>query len=324
MKAVLASNLTLPWSASLADEKRFRLIVAICIVLALAISFTVPFITLPEPDRIQVEKIPPRLAKLLLEKKKIEPPKVTAPKPAKPEKPKLEEKKPKTEKKPEPKPKAEAKPKVETKPKPPVKPKRDITEIRKKVSNTGVLAMQDMLADLREIQPTAALKTTKPLQTTGTTERAKAPSVLLAKASKGSGGIDTSKLSRSASDSELAGRELTTVTSEIEAIEVATAAESDSRGRSEASIKKVLRANYNAIYTAYQRELRRNPLLKGKVLFRIVIEPDGSVSECTVIDSELGQPKLERKLALRIKRINFGAEDVETTTIDFPIAFLPG
>ncbi len=326
MKAALASNITLPWSASLADEKRFRRIVAACVVLALAISFTMPFVTLPEPDRKQVEKIPPRLAKLLLEKKKIEPPKVKAPKPPKPEKPKLEEKKAKAEKKPEPKPKPKPEKKPEPKPKPVAKPKpkRDIAEIRKKVSKAGVLAMQDMLADLRESQPISALKTTKPLQTTGTTERAMAPSVLMAKASKGSGGIDTSKFSRSTSDSELAGRELTTVTSEIEAIEVATAPESDSRGRSEEDIKRILRANYNSIYTAYQRELRRNPLLKGKILFHIVIEPDGSVSECTVLDSELGHAKLERKLALRIKRINFGAEDVETTTIDFPIAFLPG
>ncbi|HHJ81171.1 MAG TPA: AgmX/PglI C-terminal domain-containing protein [Candidatus Tenderia electrophaga] len=184
--------------------------------------------------------------------------------------------------------------------------------------------MQDMLADLRESQPIAALKTTKPLQTAGTTERAKAPSILTAKASRGSGGIDTSKFSRSASDNELAGRESTTVTSEIEEMVVASAPEQDSRGRSEEDIKRILRANYNAIYTAYQRELRRNPLLKGKVLFHIVIEPDGSVSECSIMDSELNHPKLERKLALRIKRINFGAEDVETTTIDFPIAFLPG
>ena len=326
MKAALAQNLILPWSASIADEKRFRRIVAICVILALAISLTLPLIILPEPDRLQVEKIPPRLAKLLLEKKKVEPPKVEAPKPPKPEKPKLEEKKPepkpkpKPEKKPEPKPK----PKPEAKPEPKPKPKRDVAEIRKKVSNAGVLAMQDMLADLRESQPIETLKSTKPLQTAGTTERAMAPSILTAKASKGSGGIDTSKFNRSASDNELAGRELSTVTSEIAEIEVATGPANESRGRSEDEIARIMRANYNVIYSIYQRELRKNPLLSGKVIFRLIIEPDGSVSDCQVIDSELGNPKLERKLALRIKRINFGAKDVETTTIDFPIAFLPG
>ena len=198
MKAVLASNITLPWSASLADERRFRRIVAICVALALILCFTLPFISLPKTDRLEAEKIPPRLAKMLLEKKKIEPPKVEAPKPPEPEKPKPEEKKPepKAEKKPEPKP--EPKPKAKPKPKP--KPKRDVAEIRKKVSNAGVLAMKDMLADLRESQPIATLKTTKPLQTAGTQERAMAPSVLTAKASKSSGGIGTSKFGRTASN----------------------------------------------------------------------------------------------------------------------------
>ena len=321
MKAVLASNITLPWSASLADEKRFRRIVAICVVLALILSLTLPFISLPERDRLEAEKIPPRLAKMLLEKKKVVPPKVEAPKPPEPEKPKLEEKKP--EPKPEPKPEKKPEPKPVKKPEPKPKPKRDVAEIRKKVSNAGVLAMADMLADLRESQPIETLKSTKPLQTEGTQERAMTQSVLVAKASKGSGGIDTSNFSRSASDNELAGREMSTVTSEIAEMEVATGPASDIRGRSEDEIARIMRANQGVIFTNYQRALRKNPLLQGKVVFRIVIEPDGSVSECTILDSELGDPKLERKLALRIKRINFGAKDVETTTIDFPIDFLP-
>ena len=94
-------------------------------------------------------------------------------------------------------------------------------------------------------------------------------------------------------------------------------------GRSLDEITKVMTANQTAFFTVYQRELRKNPTLKGKVVFKIVIEPDGSVSECSVIDSELVNPGLERKLALRIKSINFGAKDVETTSVDFPIDFLP-
>lgn len=99
--------------------------------------------------------------------------------------------------------------------------------------------------------------------------------------------------------------------------------EQESRYRSEKDINRTLRANHNTIHTAYQRGLRRNPLLKGKTLFHIVIEPDGSVSECSIISSGLGRPKLERELVQRIKHINFGAEDVETTATDFPITFLP-
>lgn len=320
MKAVLPYNIELPWSSSPRVERRFRIIVAVCLIVALIMSLAFPFINVPETDRFEVEKIPPRLAKMLLEKKKVEPPKVEPPKPPEPEKPKVEKKKP------EPKPKAakpKPAPKPETKPKP--KPKRTVEQIRKKVSNAGVLAMKDMLADLREEQPVKALtKKTKPLQTGGSKERTMARSVLVAKATKGSGGIDTSHFSRNSSDTELAGRETTTVTSDIEQMEVAAAPPPDeAHGRSEDEIKKTMMANYSAIDSIYQRALRKNPFLQGKVLFHIVIEPDGSVSACSIIESELGDKRLDHKLVLRIKRINFGAKDVETTSIDFPINFLP-
>ncbi len=317
MKAVLPYNAALPWSSSPEVERRFRIIVAACLVLALIMSLIFPFIDLPERDRVEAEQIPPRLAKMLLEKKKAGPSTAEPSKPVGSEKPKIEEKKP------EPRPEVE-KPKPEPKPEPEPKPKRSAEEIREKVASTGVLAMKDMLADLRESQPVDTLKqAAKPLQTEGAGERAMGRSVLMAKAGKGSGGIDTTRFNRNASDNELAGRETTTVTSEIEAIGVATGPVQDTHGRSEDEIKKTMMANYSAIDSIYQRALRKNPFLQGKVLFRIVIEPDGSVSECTVLESELNDESLERKLALRIKRIDFGAKDVETTSIDFPINFLP-
>lgn len=316
---VLPTTYSLPWSATAKDENRFRALVVGALVLALIFSFIIPSIELPKVDRIEAEKVPPRLAKMLLEKKKIEPPKVEPPKPEpEPEKPKPEEKKP--DPKPEPKPKP--KPKPVDKPKP--KPKKDVEAARKKAASVGVLAMQDMLADLREAQPVEALKKTKDLQTGGSEERVVSRSVLVAKAGKSSGGIDTSKFSRSGGNTQLAGRTATEVTSDIEAIETAEPIrEENQRGRSLDEIARIMNANYAGIFTVYQRALRKNPLLQGKVVFKMTIDPSGKVTDCKVIESQLNDPKLERKLALRIKSINFGAKDVEVTTIDFPIDFLP-
>jgi outer membrane biosynthesis protein TonB len=323
-----ASIPALPWTASQADERRFRIIVSTTIILALIFSFIMPLIELPKKERTEVEKLPPRLAKMLLEKKKKPvPPKVKAPVPKK-EKPKVKEKKP--DKKPEPKPKAapkkpevKPKPKAEVKPKP--KPKPDPEAARKKAASAGVLAMQDMLADLREAQPVAAVKSTKRLQTSGTKQSVKARSILVAKASKGSGGIDASKFARTSGGADLSGRDVTEVDSNIENIVASDDTEDvvETGGRSLAEIQRVIEANKAAIFSIYQRALRKNPSLQGKVVFKLIIEPSGIVSECQITSSELGDSKLERKLTLRLKRINFGAKDVETTHLDYPINFLP-
>jgi outer membrane biosynthesis protein TonB len=82
-------------------------------------------------------------------------------------------------------------------------------------------------------------------------------------------------------------------------------------------------ANKNAIYAIYNRALRSNPALEGKMVFKIAIEPSGKVSEASVVSSELNDPALERKLLARIRLINFGAKDVLRTQLEYSFDFLP-
>jgi len=70
--------------------------------------------------------------------------------------------------------------------------------------------------------------------------------------------------------------------------------------------------------------LRRDPTLRGKILMRITIEPDGSVSMCKVESTDLASPELVKKIVERVRRFNFGPkEDVQRMTILYPIDFLP-
>jgi outer membrane biosynthesis protein TonB len=104
-----------------------------------------------------------------------------------------------------------------------------------------------------------------------------------------------------------------------------TGADASSQGgRSEASIRQTLEANKSSLYTLYNRALRANPLLKGKVVFELVIQPDGSVAQVNVIESELNDERLERQLQLRLQAVNFGAAEVAPTRSQWTIAFLPG
>src|SRR5215469_14185708 len=79
-----------------------------------------------------------------------------------------------------------------------------------------------------------------------------------------------------------------------------------------------------SFYRLYNRELRNNPSLKGQMVLRLTIEPDGSVSMCVLHSSDMNDPDLAAQVVDRVKTINFGAkEGVQAVTITYPIDFLP-
>jgi hypothetical protein len=79
-----------------------------------------------------------------------------------------------------------------------------------------------------------------------------------------------------------------------------------------------------SFYRLYNRELRNNPALKGQMVLRLTIEPDGGVSMCVLQKSDMDAPDLAAQVVDRVKTINFGAkEGVQAVTIVYPIDFLP-
>ncbi len=79
-----------------------------------------------------------------------------------------------------------------------------------------------------------------------------------------------------------------------------------------------------ALYRIYNRELRKNPTLQGKMVLRLTIEPDGNVSACSVDSSDMDAPSLNESISARVRKFNFGAKDgVPSVTILYPIDFLP-
>jgi hypothetical protein len=95
-------------------------------------------------------------------------------------------------------------------------------------------------------------------------------------------------------------------------------------GRTDEEIQIVFDRYKAALYRIYNQELRKDPTLRGKILMRISIEPDGAVSLCKVESTELASPELVDKIVERIRRFNFGPkEGVQKVTILYPIDFLP-
>ena len=98
---------------------------------------------------------------------------------------------------------------------------------------------------------------------------------------------------------------------------------SDKASRSREEIEIVFDRNKGAIYALYNRALRRDPILQGKLVLRLTIAPNGAVTMCEVVSSDLENGELERKLVARIKMFKFVARDVAPITTAKPIDFFP-
>ena len=319
-------NLELPWSSSIDDDKRFTQILSGFLAAMVVASALVTLVNLPEVTRAEKEKLPPQLARVVLEKQELPPPKPIEP--PKPE-PKPEEKKPEpkpVEKKPEPKP--------VVKPKEPVKappPKEALEKAREQAANSGVMQFKDDLAEMRDMMQTSAVETAATTVTNSTGEAAQLDRAMITSgAKKASGGINTAALSRDTGGSALSGRETTKVTSNLaegtKKSNQATAGNSDGAGgaaRSEEEIRKIMNQHKGAIDLIYNRALRQNAALQGKMVVKIVIDPNGRIVEASLVSSELGDPDLEAKILQRIKLITFPASNVIRTTLNQAFDFFP-
>lgn len=313
MRRDYADNLVLPWSKVSSESTRFWAIVLILFILILPVAFIIPTVQLPEKERSQLEALPPQLAKVIIEKKKVEPKPKEEPKPPKKEEPEKKPEEVKKEPKPEPKPKPKPKPKIKKTP-----PKKAVEEARKVAEASGLLALQDDLADMRASLDTSSLTSTPNM--VAKTMAAKATAVDAGSALRGSGGVDTSSMAVPAETVALTQRE-GTVLEETEVEKRTAQAKKKGNERSSGNIRRVFDQNKSSLFTVYHRALRKDPSLEGKLVLKLTIEPSGAVSACEVVSSDLDAPSLERKIVSRVKLFNFGAQSVSAKTITYPIDF---
>jgi TonB family protein len=93
--------------------------------------------------------------------------------------------------------------------------------------------------------------------------------------------------------------------------------------RSIEEIKLVFERNKGAIYSMYQRALRDDPSLQGKVVLELKIAPSGEVLNVRILSSELKNAELENRLRTRVQSFDFGAKDVAEIVVSWPVDFLP-
>ncbi len=80
--------------------------------------------------------------------------------------------------------------------------------------------------------------------------------------------------------------------------------------RDVAEVSAIVYRHSQAIQYCYERELKRNPDLKGKVVVRFTILPNGTVTNAQIVTSTLGNENVERCILSRVSRWDdFGVID---------------
>jgi outer membrane biosynthesis protein TonB len=295
------SPMVMPWSRQGDDERRFRKLLFIIMMITIFLGGIVPLLKSPV-DKTKEAVVPERIAQLV--KKKQEPKPV--------------EQKPleKTDKKDE---------KIPSKQTP-----AETQKARAVAETKGVLAFKNNFADMIEDSPSnlgaqARISNSGKAAAGDPSQR----SMIVSQATGGSGGINTSNLSRQGTGG--GGKGISGVN--FARVESATGAGvADDRplskgtgpSRTDEEIQIVFDRYKAALYRIYNKELRNDPTLRGKMVLRITIQSDGSVTACSVKSTDLASPALSKEIVERVLKFNFGVkEGVPALTILYPIDFLP-
>jgi len=314
----------MPWARGYEEDDRFNKALGISMAASIALAIILSSIALPIVERNAVIEIPERVAKLVRQE---------LPKPPTPvEQPVIEEPEPEIE--PEPQLAEEVPPEVvpESAEEPVVAaaPQQDSKE---QVKSKGILAFRDSFASSAMLKPTAQLGSQARVRAagedaTGRPER----SMVTTLAPGSSGGINLSDISRDVGGGGggdgLGGVQVSRVASTIGGGGGGTGDRPMSggafAGRTDEEIQIVFDRYKAALYRLYNRELRKDPTLRGQMVLKLTIEPDGSVSFCTLQSSDMDAPTLADQVVERVTTFDFGAkEDIVAITIVYPIDFLP-
>ena len=232
---------------------------------------------------------------------------------------------------------------------------------RRKVAGIGLLAMNNDIQELHGAPMAVQLAPVKQGPGVGTGvgvgvgagNEAGVPvrSLITSNATNGSGGINTAGYSSNTGGGGLAGRSTTMVEGVIGGGGGGGAGGGGARGRGDGTgsgigggggaggslqkggsgkasraiedVRLVFERNKGSIYAIYNRALRDEPSLQGKVVLKLTIAPGGNVVSCRIESTELHKPEVEEKLLARIRTFDFGAKDVNEMVVSYPLDFLP-
>ena len=316
-------TLIMPWARGQEEDRRYRKSLGSSLAAALVMGLLVGSIAIPIADKPKEIELPERMAKLVREQ--LPPPKPVPepvfeeeiPEPEEPEEPEVAEELPD-----EVVPESVEEPKVAAAEEP---------DIKEQVKSKGLLAFRDSFASRSSLRPSAQLGSQARLSTAGEDKVGRPTrSMVTTNAPGSSGGINLADISRDVGGGGpgMGGVAVSRVASSIgsggDGFSDRPLAGGAMAGRTDEEIQIVFDRYKAALYRLYNRELRKNPTLRGQIIIKLTIEPDGSVSFCALQSSDMDAPTLADQVVQRVSTFDFGAkEDIAAVTIIYPIDFLP-
>jgi hypothetical protein len=302
--------LTMPWTWGGEDDRRFQKSLLGALAVCLLVALVVFLIRLPELRTLEAA-LPEQVLHITMALPR--PPRVLPPPP--PPKPIVQ----KTVVNPTPQ-KSQQPPTEE-----PVKPAAE------EPKPAGLLAFKQRLSALAQTQVDPALGAQAHINNADSSSGSPQRSMLSTTAPGSSGGINLAAVSSGlgagggAERGVIHGGGLTHATSGIGSGAAASRPVSGGPGpgRTDEEIQIVFDRHKAQLYRLYNLELRRDPTLQGKIILRLTIEPDGTVSMCQQQATNMNAPQLSAQVVERVKTFNFGAKSVPPVTIVYPIDFLP-
>ncbi len=311
--------LVMPWARGKQEDARFRRSLASSMATAIAVVMMLSMIAIPIREQTTEIELPERVAKLVRQERMPPPPAPVS----EPEIP---------EELPEPEPEL-----VEELPDEPMPVSADAPQLadtqpdtREQVKSKGILAFRDSFASRADVRPTARLGSQASIRRAGEDAVGRPARMMVATSAPGSsGGINLADISRDfgggGGGEGIGGVEVARVSSSIGGGDGPDRplAGGALAGRTDEEIQIVFDRYKAALYRLYNRELRKDPTLRGQLVLRLTIEPDGSVSLCELHSTNMDAPLLADQVVTRVRTFDFGAkEDIASVTIIYPIDFL--
>jgi hypothetical protein len=206
---------------------------------------------------------------------------------------------------------------------------------RERAAASGILAFRESFSSLADNRPSARLGSEARISNAGDASVGRPERAMVTTQAPGSsGGINLGSLSRDVGGGgdgggpQIAGVQTTRVASSIGPggggrLLGGGGGSGALAGRTDEEIQIVFDRYKASLYRLYNRELRNDPSLRGQMVLRLTIEPNGIVSMCELESSDMNAPALVQQVLERVRTFDFGAKDVAAITIVYPIDFLP-
>ncbi len=339
MRALNYEDQALRWCPDNGHAQRFVIINIVVLAVVLSAGVFLSSIELPKKKRMIHVSVPERVAQFILEseapKPRVSQEALSKPKPRPKPKPKLE---PKVKREPPLKPKAQLKPGITEN-----KIQRiDVPNAaRERAERSGLLALSNELADLMDTTDVSAMVGRKIRRVSDAGNMARIDTGILDVGPETAGAAETvmtENFSSSISSTTLGTQKRVVVAPVLTAgLSVDTDIVEEQEGserkkkftstsgnfRTDEDIAYVMDRNKGRLYSVYRQARRKNPGLKGRIVFDITIQASGKVSGVVIRSSELNNAKLESRLLARVKHFDFGVREGEPITVTYPVEFLP-